>query len=342
MPFGRVFAEPARLPTTHLYFLNAMGSAVSAWWRRRPIESRGANCFVHGDAMVLIRRDRPQVMREALAWPGRLAYLIDDDIAAGLDSPNLSADYRERFARFHHDFHQPLLARADLVVAPSRALAERLGADPKTRSRVSRIDPYWPAPFADQAHFEPLGQGASLRIVHLGSGSHQAALATVTPIIAGLLDRHAQAHFTYFSAKPVSPTLEAHPRARRVEPKTWPEYRRWLTRHRFHLGLYPLMPDTFDRARSINKLVEHALVGAVGVYPEDWEPARMVTGNAISAPSDPAGWGPVLEAALADRATLAGMAAGAARQLEARDYLASQRRLWGDFLAFDPAPADPR
>ena len=33
---------------------------------------------------------------------------------------------------------------------------------------------------------------------------------------------------------------------------------------------------------------------------------------------------------------------GSPRQLEARDYLASQRRLWGDFLAFDPAPADPR
>jgi len=332
MPFGRLLAEPARLPTTHLYFANAMEPEVSRWWRRGPIQAVGANCFIHGDNMVLIRRDRPYVMREALAWSGRLAYLIDDDIAAGLASPNLSPAYREKFARFEHDFHRPLLARADLVAAPSRALADAFGSDRKIKSEVRRIDPFWPSPFADQAHFVPLADGASLRMVHLGSGSHHAALVAIAPIVVDLLDRHPLANFTYFSAKPVFPALEAHPRARRIETKTWPEYRRWLSRHRFHLALYPLMPDPFDRARSINKLIEHALVGAVGVYPEDWAPARMVEGHALTAPSDPTQWGDALEAAVAGRERLAAMAEGAARDLAMRDYRATQRRLWGDFL----------
>ncbi|MBU6268630.1 MAG: hypothetical protein KGN34_13880 [Sphingomonadales bacterium] len=341
MPFGRLLAEPARLPTTHLYFVNAMTAQLAKWWRRAPVQARGANCFVHGDAMVLIRRDKPRVMREALHWPGRLAYLIDDDVAAGMASPWLPESYRDGFARFEREFHRPLLARADLVVAPSRALAERLG-DPaenrgcKLKLDIRRIDPFWPAAFADTAHFQPLAHGAPLRIVHLGSGSHQAGLEAIAPLLAGLLDRHGHAQFTYFSARPVHPALEAHSRARRIEPKTWPEYRRWLSRHRFHLALYPLMPDRFDRARSINKLLEHALVGAVGIYPEDWVPATMIAGNALSAPSDPALWGDVLESAVARQSTLADMAAGAAAQLAARDYAGRQQALWHEFLGIPP------
>lgn len=342
MPFGRLLAEPARLPTTHLYFLNAMAPQLARWWRRAPVAGVGDNCFVHGDAMVLIRRDKPRIMREALHWPGRLAYLIDDDIAAGLTSEYLPEAYRQGFARFEREFHRPLLARADLVVAPSRALADRL-RDPaehqgrKVRTEIRRIDPFWSAQFADQTHYAPLSRGAPLRIVHLGSGSHQAALDAVAPQVAALLDRHRHAHFTYFAGKPVHPALEAHPRARRVETKTWPEYRRWLGRHRFHLALYPLMPDRFDRARSINKLIEHALVGAVGIYPEDWIPATMVAGHALTAPSDPRGWADALEDAVARQGVLAEMAAGAAAQLGARDYAGSQRRLWHEFLGLEAA-----
>ncbi|MDE2405079.1 MAG: hypothetical protein KGM17_10475 [Sphingomonadales bacterium] len=342
MPFGRLLAEPARLPTTHLYFVNAMAAQLGRWWRRAPIRSLGANCFVHGDAMVLIRRDKPRIIREALHWPGRLAYLIDDDVAAGMNSPYLPQDYRDRFARFEHDFHRPLLERADLVLTSSRALAQELRDHPahgarRVRAEIRRIDPFWPSAPADQAHYRALAGGAPLRIVHLGSGSHQAALEAIAPQVAALLDRHPHAQFTYFAARPVDAMLEAHPRARRVETKTWPEYRRWLSRHRFHLALYPLMPDRFDRARSINKLIEHALVGAVGVYPEDWAPTAMIAGNAILAPSDPFAWGEALEDAVARQGALAEMAAGAATQLAARDYAGSQRRVWHEFLGLEAA-----
>jgi len=336
MPFGRLLAEPARLPTTHLYFLNAMGGMVGRWWQpgplRRPIRVIGANCFVHGDAMVLIRRDTPRVMREALAWPGRLAYLIDDDVAAGAASPYLPESYRQRFARFEREFHRDLLARADLLVAPSPALVARLEEDAAVRCPVAAIDPFWPGCLADQSHFAPLAQGASLRIVHLGSGSHHAALGGLAPAMKRLLDRHPDIRFTYIAAKAVDPALEAHPHARRVEPKTWPEYRRWLGRHRFHVALYPLVPDPFDRARSINKLIEHALVGAVGVYPEDWAPARLVAQGALTAPSEPVDWEVALEAAVAARGGLADLAEAAAASLAKPDWAGRQRALWGDFL----------
>jgi hypothetical protein len=342
MPFGRLIAEPNRLPTTHLYFLNAMDRLVGRWWqprsRRAPIRAVGANCFVHGDAMVLVRRDTPRVLREALAWPGRLAYLIDDDVAAGCCCEHLPDAYRRQFARFEREFHRDLLARADLVVAPSQTLVERIEADPAVRCPVARIDPWWSAAPADTSHFAALDQGASLRVVHLGSGSHHAALAVLAPVMAGLLDRHPAINFTYIAASPVDPALEAHPHARRVEPKTWPEYRRWLARHRFHLALYPLMPDAFDRARSINKLVEHALVGAVGIYPEDWQPAGLVNGGALAAPSDPAQWEAAVEAAIARRDELAGLAQTAAQRLGDRDWPGRQRRLWGDFLGLRTLP----
>jgi hypothetical protein len=342
MPFGRLLAGPARLPTTHLYFLDAMAGLVGRWWQpgslRGPIRAVGANCFVHGDAMVLIRRDRARVMREALAWPGRVAYLIDDDIAAGCDSPHLPEGYRQRFASFAREFHRDLLARADLLVAPSPALVARLEEDAAVRCPVLPIDPYWPQPPADQAHYAPLAQGASLRIVHLGSGSHHAALRAVAPAMHRLLDRHQDIRFTYIAAGPVDPGLEAHPHARRVEPKTWPEYRRWLDRHRFHLALYPLMSDRFDRARSINKLIEHALVGAVGVYPRDWAPAGLVAGGSLAAPADPAEWEAAIEAAVAARHDLAGLAKVAANRLGGCDWRGRQRQLWGEFLGLGSSP----
>ena len=320
-------------PTTDLYFLAAMERQVASRWRpwqRRPIQRIGANSFTCGDWMVLIRRDRPRLMRAALAWPGRLAYLIDDDVAGAAACDYLPEAYRARMAAFDHDFHRPLCERADALLVPSATLADLHGAAHQIRSAIHRIDPVWRLPLADQAHFAPLADGGTLRIVHLGSGSHAAALGEIAPAIARWLADDPQTHFTYFAASAVHEALEHHPRARRLEPKPWGEYRRWLARQRFHLALYPLLATRFDRARSASKLTEHAIIGAVGVYPEDWPPAELLAGGAILAPPSPARWGEAL--AGINRAALAETAARAADALRQTDSRARQAALWHSLL----------
>lgn len=335
-------------PSTDLYFLAAFERAVARrWqvWRKAPIRRLGANSFVCGDWMVLIRRDSKRVMREALAWPGRLAYVMDDDVAGAATCERLPQAYRTRLAAFDRDFHRPLAERAEVLLVPSDTLADAYRGARGIRAAIRRIEPVWREALADQSHYTPLEQGGTLRVVHLGSGSHAAALAEIAPAVTEWLERDARAHFTYVAARPVLPGLEHHPRARRLEPKPWAEYRRWLARQRFHLALYPLLPTRFDRARSSSKLVEHAIAGAVGVYPEDWSPAQALCGTndnskdrgALLAPSEPDRWGEVLARAAAARHELGALAACAARTLAGRDACALQQALWSEILDIELA-----
>lgn len=317
----------ARHPSTDLYFVHACDDRIARWWRRGPVRAIGANSFVAGDTLLMIRRDDDAVMRQALDWRGRFVYVVDDDIAGAATSACLPDDYRRRLAAFETAFHRPLLARADQLLVSSQPLAERLGPRP-----VRRIDPYWRLPCADQHHFATLARGGSLDIVHLGSGSHAGAFAALAPAIADLLRSRDDVTFTYVGREPPHPALAAHPRVRRVPPMSWPRYRRWLGRRRFHLALYPLAATPFDRARSTNKLLEHAIVGAVGIYPADWAPADAVGGGALRAPADPAAWCDALVDAVARRGDLALVAAEAARALTAHGKRAMQRRLWDEIL----------
>lgn len=328
-----------RLPSTDLYFGNVCADVVARWWRpaagRRWVRRLSANAFVCGEWLVLIRHDQPAVMSEALAWPGRLAYVIDDDIVAGADCPMLPEAYRARLTAFERSYHRALTERADLLLVSSDPLAEVFANASTVRAMVRRIEPAWNIPLADQTHFAALEQGGVLRIAHLGSGSHAAGLDRIAPLLVRLLDDNPLVHFTYIAARGVHPSLEGRPRVRRVKPKPWPRYRRWLARQRFHLALYPLMSTRFERARSSNKLIEHAITGAVGLYPEGWTPAQALGEGAFLAPSDPGDWGAALKAAMQSRAHLAEMARTAARLLSTQDASGRQRALWGEVLGID-------
>lgn len=342
-----------RLPTTDIYLRNACRSLIRPWWYpevvssragiARPIRQVAANGFTCGEWMVLIRRDSPAVMRAALDWPGRLAYLVDDDIASAADSPDLPESYRQRLMAFDRDWHGHLLARADVLVVPSDPLAARFATNPAIHADIRRIEPYWQEPLADQSHFAELSQGAPLRIAHLGTGSHRGALEALTPTLTDLLARHSAIQLTYIADRSGITGLAGLARVHREPPRRWAAYRRWLPRQRFHLALYPLLPTAFDLARSANKLFEHAIVGAVGMYPENWQPGRdWVRGiqkapppaapAALLAPADIADWSDAIEAVIARPAELRAIAATATRALSSSDYCAMQQGLWSDIL----------
>ena len=326
----------SRQPTTDLYFRNAMGPWIKRWWRAGPIRAFGQSSFIAGDWFVLVRRDHPRIMREALAWGGRLAYVIDDDVAAGMACDALPERYRARLAEFERGFHRDLLARADVVLAASDALADALTAEPRMQRRLAprlmRIDPVWRQPLADLAHFDRLEGPATLRMVLLGPGTQRAALAQVAPAVLALLDRHKTLSFTYFANRSIAPALEKHPRARRLEPMTWREYQRWMSRQRFHLALYPLAQTPFDRARSASKLTEHAILGAAARYPDSGAPARALGEGALLAPDNPAQWEDAIESAITARTALRGVAQQARDLLMRQDPAQAQRALWQGIL----------
>lgn len=335
--------SPAPLPSSALYFTNACAPLIARWWDTsgaRPIRRAAPNSFVAEGGtdrwLVLIRRDTPAAMTRALRWPGRLAYVVDDDIAGAADSPSLPAAYRARLYAFDRDWHEPLLARADVILASSDVLAGRLarrlgqqmGA---SAPAIRRIDPVWHADPAVPTHFAGLSGGSPFTIAHLGTASHGGALARLAPVVAQVLARHPLAGFTYVAPASADP-LAGVEQARRIAPRSWGAWRRWLAGQRFHLALYPLQDEPFDRARSGAKLWEHAQVGALGLYPRGWAPAHVLGEGALCAGPDPEEWEAVIEAAIRAGSRLEESVREASGQLSACKFCAKQQLLWSTIL----------
>jgi hypothetical protein len=321
----------AHLPTTDLYFLSSCRKLLSHWWKNGPIKRESANIFRRADRLLIIRRDRPELIEQALDWPGPLIYLIDDDIDGAAKSPGLPVDYQARLAQFAENQYNSLLRRADTIVASSDVLAERLRADSRVRGNIVRMDPFWALPFADQSHFPSLANGV-LDIVHLGTASHAGGLAAIAPGVITTLDQFPDTRFTFVGSRGSHPQLESHSQVRRLDVMSWQRYRRWLPRQRFHLALYPLHQTPFDAARSANKLFEHAIVGATGVYPRDWLPANLAGDGAILASPDPAEWTETLLHTVKRRSNLACCAKAAATELARHHNTLVQRDTWASIF----------
>jgi hypothetical protein len=319
------------LPTTDLYFLGSCHEWIRHWWRDGPIERIGANSFRSKNSFLLIRRDKPRLMERAISWLGPLVYLIDDDIAGAAESRNLPIPYKARLAEFSDSYYDRLLRRADIIVTSSNVLAAKLRADSRVRAEIAHLDPFWNLPFADQSHF-PASLDGMLDLVHLGTASHASGLVAITPAVIATLDRFPNTRFTFVGPIGSHPRLEAHVRVRRLDVMRWRRYRHWLPRQRFHLALYPLDRTPFDQARSANKVFEHAVVGAVGIYPRDWCFSKMVGRGAFLAPPDPAEWTEALFEAVERRSELIGMGETAATMLSDFHADAAQRHMWSKLL----------
>jgi hypothetical protein len=292
----------------------------------------GDNCFAVGETTLLIRQDRAELMDQLRAAPSRrLVYLVDDDIEAAREDASLPENYRSRLMRFHAEYHVNLVARADTLVVTSDALLQKFSAHRDVRI----VHPVWHLEPADDRHFDALAGGAAVHAMHLGTASHRAGLDFLTPVVEVLLERFERFHFTYFGRDSRLGSLDVHPRVHRERPQSWRRYRRTLGRRRVHLGLYP-MPDTpFNRARSRNKLQEHAIVGAVGVYSRSWPTASQVQECAILAGDSAADWIAALSPYLEQPQGLRTLAQAARQKFAALNDSSAQRQFWAGVLGLE-------
>ena len=321
----------SRIPTTDLYFLNSCGHKVGGWFRRRPIRWLGRNSFVTGNTRLLIRRDTDTIMNAMVKQEGRLVYLVDDDIEGAAASGSLPPDYRRRLLDFHERHHRALTRRADTLVVTSAVLRDLFA----WHRDVRLVHPVWHLPMADASHFNDIEHGASIHAVHLGSGSHSDGITFLRPVLQELLERQKRLHFTYVSAADLLGALDRHPRVKRMAPRSWKSYSRWIKTQRFHIGLYPLPNTPFHRARSHNKLLEYGAVGAVGAYSSHWQPAHALRGGAILCGPEQRLWTDTLSDVLACPTDLAEMVTIARKALDQLNDPADQRRFWSSVLEVD-------
>ncbi len=316
-----------RLPTTDLYFADACAGLLQRWHRPGPIRALGPNSFATGDVALVVRAEHPEVVGRILSrkWK-RLIYLIDDDIEAGLDDPGLPAAYRLRLRHLYTTQYRPILHSADVIVTGSECLRRKYGA----MKQAYRIDPYWPLPLADPGHFDSLSGDGTVRLVHLGTASHRPDLEAILPALERAMSRLDRLELTVFYRFPELERLARRHRIRIRRHRGWSRHKRELPRQRYHLALYPLRNTAFNRARSLNKLMEHTVAGAVGIYGADWSHAELIedTGNGFVAGEGAWEWEAALERALSLGGRLRGVFERARATAARHNDRDAQLRFW--------------
>jgi hypothetical protein len=252
------FSRPAnlletlrRLPTTDLYLVNPLIGTPAQ------IRILGRNIYGIGETAIVSRyasaEDVEQLRRLS---PGRVVYIADDDFVAGMTDPNLPDNYRAKLASFASEIWPLLRQVADTSILPTEVLASAYGGD------VRVVQPTWHREPPPIHHFDDAGD---IRIAYLGTASHAADLGMIVPALLRVLARHPRARLTHFLGASIPAALTGHPQIVSRRPLPWWLYKRLLPRMRFHLALYPLQDTPFNRARSANKLLETAQVGAAAL-----------------------------------------------------------------------------
>jgi len=337
-------SQTGTIPSTDLYFANSCRAWIrDALNRPSPIEKIGANTFRCGDVCVVCRKDSDALIRSVLKRPGsRLIYIMDDDLYAAEADETLPGPYRERLIRLRDGQHSDLVEAADLIVVSSPYLEPLYRRQGKT---VVSIPPYWSDGIPSADRYSQKSAGSALRLGYLGSASHSSDRVFVFEIFEKLLQRGIKAQLYVFGSQDVPEALKARPELV-VEPAmSWPRYRATLRERQFDVLLYPSLDTPFNKARSNNKLIEHAVYGAPGLYSGTWQFADSVRDQraGLTLPNDPDAWVDELEGLSKNSEALYALARGSLHA--ARDMNMSagrqQLQLWSHQLDLAPPDALP-
>lgn len=299
------------LPTTSLYLQDSLGgeNLWTAWESCRT----GPFSFRFDDRLVLIRYatiEEVELARKIRAEGGRVIYLIDDDLQAIVDESQLPEDYRGRINEFVSGAWQILKELIDEVVVSSESLAEKMRQD--GFDAVTQLDPSWTIPPGKIPGPADHDRGAPLEIAWLCSRSHVADLESISVELTEFLSHHRDVKLTVIFGKNQPGWLKSLDQVENLKPLAWHDYRNWIQSRQFDVALYPLENTKVNQCRSINKFLEHAVVGAASIISSNAPFAnRLEAGDCLFA--EPGEWRDGLEMLLADRSRVWDMANQARR-----------------------------
>ena len=266
--FGKHFAPN---PTVDLYVRNAL----SPWIQRcagdrRPIRVIGPTVFACDRRVVIVKNapDRDLARLRSLR-PEAVYYLLDDLLLRGDDDQGLPADYAARCRAFASE-RVPRIAEqtTELVTTSPRIAAQLPGL------AASLIQPAHGTLCEDFAHFDRAGD--STRVVFSGTRSHLGDLRSIAGPLRALLRSDPRIHLTTFLGKHAPAELTKLANVDHRRPLPWPLYKRVLAGERFHVAILPTCDTAFNRARSANKILDHAALGAASIL-SDIEPLCRLT-----------------------------------------------------------------
>lgn len=309
-------------PTADLYLLNACGDWVGAGG---PIERLAPGVFASAHALLVVRHAGGAM---ALPERRRVIWLIDDDVDAALSCRDIPLGQRAKLWLFEHRHGQRLRASGCDVVVSSDALKHRY-------PEAAVLRPFWAGAPAGIDHHREEGP---IRIGFLGSAVHRGDLGMVRPLLEELLVRDdVELHI---AANHHLGRLAGHPRLRPIEATSWPDWKRWIAETRLHIALYPLADNPVNRARSCNKIIEHAIVGAASVYSANWPEAARIArrGAGLVLENDLGRWEAALDRLIRERDLRLRLAAAGRSLANDLNHPGQQRAFWKH--AFSLSPTD--
>jgi len=208
------------------------------------------------------------------------------------------------------------LRRADLVIAATEALAERL-ATLAGHGRIGWLENGTggrPRPRA------PKPGGAPVVIGYMGSASHGPDLELVLPALESLLTRRRDVRVELFGSIARLPAADRLPGAvtrHDVVAGDYAAFRRRLQALEWDIALAPLEASPYNLCKTATKWAEYAEAGAA-VLASDIEVYQPMIAWGAAAPATPAQWELMLERLLDDEALRRGLIARADALLQAR------------------------
>ncbi len=263
-----MFQSPT--PTVDLYFFNSCKNLVAHFLQqKRPIVRLGDNTFQCGNRYLIIRNETEKVLHKVLFTNDiEIFYLIDDNIWDATYDSSLPEKYRTKLETFTSGILKEVIKRSEHFIVPSTALTNALPAN----TPVSLLPPCWHSTPPEAKHFTE----EIIKIVHLGTNSHQAGYDFLQPILKTILDNNPGVSFTYYSNTPLLGSLDKHSRVFRKKLMRWKKYKKQIGKEHFHLGLYPILDTPFNRGRSHNKVLEYCLTGCAAIYSSSWNHSSLI------------------------------------------------------------------
>ncbi len=312
-------------PSADLYLANACADWLAP---AGPIRRLGPGVFASEATLVVVRHGG---RAGRLPARRRVFWVIDDALDAMASDPGVPWAQRAKLRLVERRHRSRLLGAGAEVVASSPAIA----AAYKGLAPTHLLGPHWSEPLADLAHH---GEGP-VRAAYLGSAVHAADLDFLRPVLAALLARHPALEI-HLAANHRLGGLWDHPRLVPIRETAWPAYRRALRHRRVHLALYPLLDTPANRARSVNKIIEHAIVGAAGIYSAAWPEAARVArrGAGLVLANEPEAWIAGASALIADPARRRALAARGRALAADLNHPGPQRNFWRHGFALASSP----
>lgn len=262
--YGVLHGEHALIPTSDYYFTASMRGLIAGWGdlgSSAPVRRVGPYTFRAGGRAVILRYVTPwELNRLRRKRPDVLYYVIDDLIRDKAALCALPRDYAARLARFSQGPLNAILDLDPVVLAPTEAVLSQF-----PQHRTGPLPPCATvAPSESMTHFQDFRRAP--RLVFLGTRAHADDFDFLRPAFEHLAKKYPEIRLTSFLGAATPAAIARLPISDGRRPLAWPSFKRMLARERFHIALAPRRDTPFNRARSRTKILEHAAVGAAGIY----------------------------------------------------------------------------